>query len=206
MGRCIYGGIYDPGNPLSDEHGFRKDVIDAFKELNCPVVRYPGGNFCRYLPLAGRRWTQGQATSEVSLIHLFCSVQVSKSPAIVLMPPLRLLPSRYLHAALQLFACCPIWQRSVPAAADCCLVISFSPPHSHVMSTYEVGPMHSYSSCICGVELHIGTSRASALLCSCLLLRHLTLRHAAVPVWEILFALYSRHLFEHCRHLWRCSI
>ncbi|KAJ5489357.1 alpha-L-arabinofuranosidase C [Penicillium diatomitis] len=46
MGRCIYGGIYDPGNPLSDENGFRKDVVDALKELNIPTVRYPGGNFC----------------------------------------------------------------------------------------------------------------------------------------------------------------
>ncbi|KAF2196576.1 glycoside hydrolase [Delitschia confertaspora ATCC 74209] len=54
MGRCIYGGIYDPGNPLSDENGFRKDVIDAFKELNCPVVRYPGGNF-----VATYHWLDG---------------------------------------------------------------------------------------------------------------------------------------------------
>ncbi|KAL0260433.1 hypothetical protein SLS55_004120 [Diplodia seriata] len=54
MGRCIYGGIYDPGNPLSDEHGFRKDVIEAFKELNCPVVRYPGGNF-----VATYHWLDG---------------------------------------------------------------------------------------------------------------------------------------------------
>lgn len=46
MGRCIYGGLYEPGSPLSDENGFRKDVIEAFKELKCPVVRYPGGNFC----------------------------------------------------------------------------------------------------------------------------------------------------------------
>lgn len=45
MGRCLYGGIYDPGNPLSDENGFRKDVIEALKELKVPVVRYPGGNF-----------------------------------------------------------------------------------------------------------------------------------------------------------------
>jgi alpha-L-arabinofuranosidase len=45
MGRCIYGGIYDPGSPLSDGNGFRKDVIDAMKDLNVPVVRYPGGNF-----------------------------------------------------------------------------------------------------------------------------------------------------------------
>ncbi|KAJ4246570.1 hypothetical protein NW762_013511 [Fusarium torreyae] len=54
MGRCIYGGIYDPGNPLSDENGFRKDVIEAFKELNCPVVRYPGGNF-----VATYHWQDG---------------------------------------------------------------------------------------------------------------------------------------------------
>lgn len=46
MGRCIYGGIYEPGSPLSDENGFRKDVLEALKDLNIPVVRYPGGNFC----------------------------------------------------------------------------------------------------------------------------------------------------------------
>lgn len=47
MGRCIYGGIYDPGNKhgLIDENGFRTDVIDCLKELNLPVLRYPGGNF-----------------------------------------------------------------------------------------------------------------------------------------------------------------
>ncbi|KAL2834555.1 glycoside hydrolase superfamily [Aspergillus pseudoustus] len=45
MGRCIYGGIYDPGNPLSDEDGFRKDVLEALRGLKVPVVRYPGGNF-----------------------------------------------------------------------------------------------------------------------------------------------------------------
>jgi alpha-L-arabinofuranosidase len=45
MGRCIYGGLYDPDNPnkdLIDENGFRKDVIDALKPLNIPVFRYPG--------------------------------------------------------------------------------------------------------------------------------------------------------------------
>jgi alpha-N-arabinofuranosidase len=29
LGRCIYGGIFDEGSPLSDEHGFRRDVIEA---------------------------------------------------------------------------------------------------------------------------------------------------------------------------------
>ena len=29
IGRCIYGGIYDEGSALSDEQGFRKDVLKA---------------------------------------------------------------------------------------------------------------------------------------------------------------------------------
>ncbi|KAB5586024.1 alpha-N-arabinofuranosidase [Coniochaeta sp. 2T2.1] len=45
MGRCIYGGIYEPGSPLSDEHGYRTDVLSALRELDVPVIRYPGGNF-----------------------------------------------------------------------------------------------------------------------------------------------------------------
>ena len=43
--RQIYGGIYEPGSPLSDAKGFRKDVIEAIKELRTPVVRWPGGCF-----------------------------------------------------------------------------------------------------------------------------------------------------------------
>ncbi|HEY6899590.1 MAG TPA: alpha-L-arabinofuranosidase C-terminal domain-containing protein [Puia sp.] len=45
LGRCVYGGIYDPGNSLSDEKGYRKDVQAAVRRLNPTVVRYPGGNF-----------------------------------------------------------------------------------------------------------------------------------------------------------------
>jgi alpha-N-arabinofuranosidase len=45
LGRAIYGGIYAPGNPRSDEHGFRRDVLELVKRLNISVVRYPGGNF-----------------------------------------------------------------------------------------------------------------------------------------------------------------
>ena len=30
--RQIYDGIYDPGNELSDEEGFRKDIIEAMKK------------------------------------------------------------------------------------------------------------------------------------------------------------------------------
>ena len=42
LGRAVYDGIYQPGNPMSDEDGFRKDVIDMVKEIDVPIVRYPG--------------------------------------------------------------------------------------------------------------------------------------------------------------------
>ncbi len=45
LGRCVYGGIYDPGSPLSDDKGIRLDVLKAVKGLNIPLIRYPGGNF-----------------------------------------------------------------------------------------------------------------------------------------------------------------
>jgi alpha-L-arabinofuranosidase len=43
--RQIYGGLYEPGSPLSDAKGFRQDVIEAIKELRTPIVRWPGGCF-----------------------------------------------------------------------------------------------------------------------------------------------------------------
>jgi len=45
LGRAIYGGVYEPDHPLSDEDGFRRDVLDMVRELRVPIVRYPGGNF-----------------------------------------------------------------------------------------------------------------------------------------------------------------
>ncbi|GHU64457.1 alpha-N-arabinofuranosidase [Bacteroidia bacterium] len=54
LGRCIYGGLYEPGSSLSDKDGFREDVITATKELNVPIVRWPGGNF-----VSGYRWEDG---------------------------------------------------------------------------------------------------------------------------------------------------
>ncbi len=43
--RQIYGGIFEPGSPLSDEHGYRKDVLEAVRELRTQIVRWPGGCF-----------------------------------------------------------------------------------------------------------------------------------------------------------------
>ena len=33
MGRSVYEGAYDPASPLSDEHGLRKDVIEALRAM-----------------------------------------------------------------------------------------------------------------------------------------------------------------------------
>lgn len=41
----IYGSVFDPGSPLADEDGFRRDVLEALKNANVPMLRYPGGNF-----------------------------------------------------------------------------------------------------------------------------------------------------------------
>lgn len=45
LGRAVYTGIYQPGHPAADDDGFRKDVLELVKEINVPIVRYPGGNF-----------------------------------------------------------------------------------------------------------------------------------------------------------------
>jgi alpha-L-arabinofuranosidase len=45
LGRAIYEGIYDPGSKLSDANGFRKDVMDEVRQMQVPLIRYPGGNF-----------------------------------------------------------------------------------------------------------------------------------------------------------------
>jgi alpha-N-arabinofuranosidase len=45
VGRCIYGGVYDPGSPRADARGFRTDVLAAMKRIGVPNLRWPGGNF-----------------------------------------------------------------------------------------------------------------------------------------------------------------
>ena len=54
IGRCVYGGIYEPDHPDADEHGLRRDVIALTRELGVTLVRYPGGNF-----LSGYNWEDG---------------------------------------------------------------------------------------------------------------------------------------------------
>jgi alpha-L-arabinofuranosidase len=52
--RQVYGGVFEPGSPLSDAAGFRLDVAQALRELRVPVVRWPGGCF-----VSAYHWTHG---------------------------------------------------------------------------------------------------------------------------------------------------
>jgi alpha-N-arabinofuranosidase len=59
MGRCVYGGIYDPSSPQADERGFRRDVQEALREMRLSILRYPGGNM-----LSGYDWRDGVGPRE----------------------------------------------------------------------------------------------------------------------------------------------
>lgn len=65
LGRCVYTGIYEPEHPESDDRGFRKDVIDAVRDLGISTVRYPGGNF-----VSGYRWEDGVGPLERRPVRL----------------------------------------------------------------------------------------------------------------------------------------
>jgi len=54
MGRCVYGGIFEPGSEFANEQGFRLDVLELAKEMGVTTVRYPGGNF-----VSGYLWEDG---------------------------------------------------------------------------------------------------------------------------------------------------
>jgi alpha-N-arabinofuranosidase len=50
----VYGALYDPASPRSDENGFRKEYLEQIKELKVSSVRWPGGNF-----VSGYNWQDG---------------------------------------------------------------------------------------------------------------------------------------------------
>jgi alpha-N-arabinofuranosidase len=54
LGRAIYGGLYEPGHATADDLDLRGDVLAHVRELDTPIVRYPGGNF-----VSGYQWEDG---------------------------------------------------------------------------------------------------------------------------------------------------
>lgn len=59
LGRCLYGGVYQPEHPTADENGFREDVKELVRELGVTGIRYPGGNF-----VSGYDWKDGIGPKE----------------------------------------------------------------------------------------------------------------------------------------------
>ncbi len=74
LGRAVYTGIYEPGHETADENGMRRDVIDLVKELNVPIVRYPGGNF-----VSAYNWEDGIGPKESRPTRLDLAWHTSES-------------------------------------------------------------------------------------------------------------------------------
>ena len=54
LGRCVYGGLFEPGHRTADARGFRQDVLALVRDLAPTIMRYPGGNF-----VSGYNWEDG---------------------------------------------------------------------------------------------------------------------------------------------------
>ena len=74
LGRAVYDGIYQPDSPYADAQGFRKDTLELVKELNVPIVRYPGGNF-----VSGYKWEDGVGPKELRPKRVDLAWQVVES-------------------------------------------------------------------------------------------------------------------------------
>ena len=54
MGRCVYGGVFEPSHPEAGPDGLRETLDLTRKSSASRLVRYPGGNF-----VSGYRWEDG---------------------------------------------------------------------------------------------------------------------------------------------------
>ncbi|KQX34263.1 alpha-N-arabinofuranosidase [Devosia sp. Root436] len=77
LGRAIYEGIYEPDHPTADENGMRGDVAKLVRDINIPVVRYPGGNF-----VSAYNWEDGIGPREQRPTRLDLAWHTSESNAV----------------------------------------------------------------------------------------------------------------------------
>lgn len=77
LGRAIYTGIYEPEHSTADENGMRGDVAALVRELNVPLVRYPGGNF-----VSAYNWEDGIGPREERPTRLDLAWHTSESNAV----------------------------------------------------------------------------------------------------------------------------
>jgi hypothetical protein len=64
LGRCIYGGLYEEDSLLSDEHGFRTDVLGLLKDLRLSVLRWRWARSRPRQPSAGTSPSQGPTAAD----------------------------------------------------------------------------------------------------------------------------------------------
>lgn len=60
LGRAVYEGIYEPTHESANAQGFREDVKELIREIDVPIIRYPGGNF-----VSGYHWEDGTGPREL---------------------------------------------------------------------------------------------------------------------------------------------
>jgi alpha-N-arabinofuranosidase len=77
LGRAIYSGIYEPDHPTADKNGMRGDVAQLVRDINIPVVRYPGGNF-----VSAYNWEDGIGPKEERPVRLDLAWHTSESNAV----------------------------------------------------------------------------------------------------------------------------
>lgn len=74
LGRAVYTGIYEPGHATADENGMRGDVAKLVRDLDIPMVRYPGGNF-----VSAYNWEDGVGPKEKRPVRLDLAWHTSES-------------------------------------------------------------------------------------------------------------------------------
>lgn len=77
LGRAVYTGIYEPGHKSADKNGMRGDVAQLVRDLNIPLVRYPGGNF-----VSAYNWEDGIGPREERPVRLDLAWHTSESNAV----------------------------------------------------------------------------------------------------------------------------
>ncbi len=77
LGRAIYTGIYEPEHPTADKNGMRGDVAGLVRDLNIPMVRYPGGNF-----VSAYNWEDGIGPRDKRPTRLDLAWHTSESNAV----------------------------------------------------------------------------------------------------------------------------
>lgn len=73
LGRCCYDGLWvGKGNTeIPHEDGFRKDVLDALRELPVPLLRWPGGCYADHY-----HWRDGVGAERPTRLGMSCGFQV----------------------------------------------------------------------------------------------------------------------------------